>query len=325
MLPSPGRPSLLSRLARALPIDSTVILVVLIAALATGAGAMIVLAGGQTPAPTTTRSSAALAALGSPHPTLTAVALPAGASPAPTVAELPTATDLPAATPQPTPEPTPTPAPEPTSEPPATLTGYVWPVVNGRISSPFAARDGGFVMIDGKATHDGLDLATWCGDKIRAAHDGTVLYAGRKFDPFLGYSKPLGDFYSHISNLNSLPIVIVIDDGDGYRSVYVHLSIAKVGAGDVVKAGQTIGYEGATGHATGCHLHYGLIRMDGAWQAVNPSLLNLYPPLVRERIDPLLVLPLRDPDAATKFLREFPQPSHPGLPFDPPPPDPGGN
>jgi murein DD-endopeptidase MepM/ murein hydrolase activator NlpD len=325
MLPSPGRPSLLSRLARALPIDSTVILVVLIAALATGAGAMIVLAGGQTPAPTTTPSSAALAALGSPHPTLTAVALPAGASPAPTVAELPTATDLPAATPQPTPEPTPTPAPEPTSEPPATLTGYVWPVVNGRISSPFAARDGGFVMIDGKATHDGLDLATWCGDKIRAAHDGTVLYAGRKFDPFLGYSKPLGDFYSHISNLNSLPIVIVIDDGDGYRSVYVHLSIAKVGAGDVVKAGQTIGYEGATGHATGCHLHYGLIRMDGAWQAVNPSLLNLYPPLVRERIDPLLVLPLRDPDAATKFLREFPQPSHPGLPFDPPPPDPGGN
>jgi murein DD-endopeptidase MepM/ murein hydrolase activator NlpD len=319
MQPSPGRPSLLSRLARELPIDSTVILVVLIAALATGAGAMLMLAGGQPAAPIATPSSAAVAALGSPHPTLTADALPAGTTPGPT------ATDLAAATPQPTPEPTPTPTPEPTSQPPATLTGYIWPVVNGRISSPFAARDGGFVMVDGKSTHDGLDLATWCGDKVRAAHDGTVLYAGRKFDPFLGYSKPLGDFYSHISNLNSLPIVVVIDDGDGYRSIYVHLSIAKVGAGDVVKAGQTIGYEGATGHATGCHLHYGLIRMDGAWQAVNPSFVNLYPPLVRERIDPLLVLPLRDPDAATKFLRQFPQPSQPGLPFDPPPPDPGGD
>jgi murein DD-endopeptidase MepM/ murein hydrolase activator NlpD len=330
MQPSPGRPSLLSRLTRALPIDSTVILVVLIAALAIGAGAMIVLGGSHPATPTATPSSAAVAALGSPHPTQTAVALPAGgATPVATATAMPAATGVPGATdlpatPAPTPEPTP--EPEPTSQPPATLTGYVWPVINGRISSPFAARDGGFVMVDGKATHDGLDLATWCGDKVRAAHDGTVLYAGRKFDPFLGYSQPLGDFYSHISNLNALPIVIVIDDGDGYRSIYVHLSIAKVGAGDVVKAGQTIGYEGATGHATGCHLHYGLIRMDGPWQAVNPSLLNLYPPRVRERIDPLLVLPLRDPEAATKFLRQFPQPSQPGLPFDPPaPPDPGGD
>ena len=324
MLPSPGRPSLLSRLARELPIDSTVILVVLIAALATGAGVMLVLAGGQGPVSTAPPSGDAVAALGTPIPTLTAAPTQAGSTPGPTAVVLPAAT--PQQTPAPTPEPTPTPPPDPTSQPPATLTGYVWPVINGRISSPFAARDGGFVMVDGKATHDGLDLATWCGDKIRAGHDGTVLYAGRKFDPLLGYSKPIGaDFYSHISNLNSLPIVIVIDDGNGYRSIYVHLSVAKVGVGDVVKAGQTIGYEGATGHATGCHLHYGLIRMDGAWQPVNPSLLNLYPPLVRERIDPLLVLPLRDPDAATKFLRQFPQPGQPGLPFDPPPPDTGGD
>lgn len=321
MLPSPGRPSLLSRLARDLHIDSTVLLVVMIAALATGAGVMLVLAGGQAPTPSAPPSGDAAAALGSHYPTLTAAPTQAGSTPGPT------AVILPAATPQQTLEPTlePTPTPEPTSEPPATLTGYVWPVINGRISSPFAARDGGFVMIDDKATHDGLDLATWCGDKIRAAHAGTVLYAGRKFDPFLGYSQPIGaDFYSHISSLDSLPIVIVIDDGNGYRSIYVHLSVAKVGVGDVVKAGQTIGYEGATGHATGCHLHYGLIRMDGAWQPVNPSLLDLYPPRVRERVDPLVVLPLRDPDAATKFLRQFPQPSQPGLPFDPPPPDPGG-
>jgi murein DD-endopeptidase MepM/ murein hydrolase activator NlpD len=324
MPPSSGRPSLLPRIARELRIDSTVILVVLIAALATGTGGMLVLAGGRAPSPTASPTADAVAALGSPHPTPTAAATAPGATPGPSATDAPTATLEP--TPEPTVPPTPTPTPEPTSQPPATLTGYVWPLVNARISGPFDSRDGGFVMVDGKPTHDGLDLATWCGDKIRAAHDGTVLYAGRKFDPFLGYSQPLGaNFYPRSGNLDGFPIVIVIDDGNGYRSLYVHLSVAKVGKGDVVKAGQTIGYEGATGHATGCHLHYGLIRMDGQWQAVNPQFIRLYPPLVRERINPLSVLPLRDPDAATRFLERYPQPGQPGLPFDPPAPDTGGD
>lgn len=308
---------------RELPIDSTVVLVVLIAALATGAGGMLVAANNAPP---------------SPHPTAAAVVTPGATSdgtgdvevgrPTPT----PGATDstagpTPTDTPVPTSPPSPTPDAGPTSLPPGQLTGYIWPVINARISAPFGARSDGFIVVDGQNYHDGLDLATWCGDRIRAAHAGTVLYAGRKFDPLLGYSQPLAaDFYSHSSNLNAFPIVVVIDDGNGYRSIYVHLEAAKVGAGDVVKAGQLIGYEGATGHATGCHLHYGLIRMDGAWQPVDPALLAVYPPFVRERVDPLLVLPLHDPDAATRFLRLYPQPSVPGLPFDPPsfPPAGGG-
>ena len=56
----------------------------------------------------------------------------------------------------------------------------------------------------------------------------------------------------------TLPIVIVIDDGDGYRSIYAHFSKVVVKRGDVVKAGDFLGYEGMTGHASGCHLHYGL-------------------------------------------------------------------
>jgi murein DD-endopeptidase MepM/ murein hydrolase activator NlpD len=306
---------LLSRLARELPVDSTVVLIVLIAALATGAGGMLVAANNaDRPAasPAATPTSDAIGGLGGPLTT------PGQGNPKPTSAPTELTDPDATATPEPTSAPTPTAEPQPTSAPPEALTGYVWPLVNARISSPFGARTDGFILLDGKPAHDGLDLATWCGDRIRAAHAGTVLYAGRKFDPYLGYSQPLGDFYSHISNLNSLPIVIVIDDGNGYRSMYVHLAFAKVGAGDVVKAGQLIGYEGQTGNATGCHLHYGLIRMDGAWQAVNPALVGLYPPSVRERVDPLLVLPLRDPDAATRFLRLYPQPSTPGLPFDPP-------
>jgi murein DD-endopeptidase MepM/ murein hydrolase activator NlpD len=308
---------LLLRVADQLPaIDSTVILVVLITALATGAGGMLLAANNTSPSPSPTDT---LTAVG-PDPTLGAdggAQLPAATPDVPPTRQ-PAGQPTPSPAPTPTAQPTATPPPEPTSEKPAALTGYVWPLVDARVTSPFGARSDGFVVIDGKRAHDGLDLATWCGDKVRAAHAGTVLYAGRKFDPFLGYSELTTDFYSHISNLNALPIVVVIDDGNGYRSFYVHLATAKVGKGDVVRAGQTIGLEGATGRATGCHLHYGLIRMDGAWQAVAAEYLSLYPPFVRERIDPLLVLPLRDPDAPAKIRAQYGQPDQPGLPFDPP-------
>ncbi len=185
------------------------------------------------------------------------------------------------------------------SRPPAELTGYVWPLRNALITSRFAARDfGGFVIIDDREIHDGLDLATHCGDEIRAAHDGTVIYAGRDFDVFLGYHGDAAEIYDRLERLgrvNTLPIVIVIDDGNGYRSVYVHLNRADVVPGQVVSAGDVIGAEGATGFATGCHLHYGLIRMDSGWQDVVPRLARFgYPSKVRERVDPLKVLPWGD-------------------------------
>jgi murein DD-endopeptidase MepM/ murein hydrolase activator NlpD len=182
---------------------------------------------------------------------------------------------------------------------PEQLTGYVWPLRNALITSRFAAREfGGFLRIDGREYHDGLDLATHCGDEIRAAHDGRVLYAGRNFDVFLGYRGEPEQIYARLEQqgrVNTLPIVVVIDDGNGYRSVYVHLNKAEVEVGQVVNAGDVIGREGATGLATGCHLHYGLIRMDAGWQEVLPRLAQYgYPPQVRERIDPLKVLPWGD-------------------------------
>src|SRR3972149_1504550 len=96
------------------------------------------------------------------------------------------------------------------------------------------------------------------------------------------------------------PIVVVVDDGNGYRSIYVHLSRALVTKGDHVEAGQRIGREGATGNATGCHLHYGLIRMDGAWLPVAPDLVERwrYPISGRERLDPLRRLSLFGTGAA---------------------------
>jgi murein DD-endopeptidase MepM/ murein hydrolase activator NlpD len=98
--------------------------------------------------------------------------------------------------------------------------------------------------------------------------------------------------------------VVVIDDGNGYRSMYVHLNEATVEQGATVLAGDVIGREGMTGFATGCHLHYGLIRMDGAWLEVLPRLARFgYPPFVRERVDPLDVLPWGD-EFAPQRLRD---------------------
>jgi murein DD-endopeptidase MepM/ murein hydrolase activator NlpD len=192
----------------------------------------------------------------------------------------------------------------PRSVDPDQLTGYIWPVNHALIShrfSPELATEGGFVIIDGQAYHDGVDLVTHCDDKVRAAHDGTVLYAGRNYDPYLGYQGNAQAIYDRLQQLgrtNEQAIVVVVDDGNGYRSVYVHLNKAEVEQGQTLQAGDLIGLEGATGFASGCHLHYGLIRMDGGWQQVVSRLLQFgYPPLVRERVNPLDVLPWTDPNA----------------------------
>ncbi len=160
----------------------------------------------------------------------------------------------------------------------------------------FAPTDRGFVVIDGKRTHDGIDLASFCGHAVRAAHAGRVLYAGRRFLPYIGFAGSVHHYYRRVDRKKlseyMFPIVVVVDDGNGYRSLYVHLQESFVKAGDRVKAGQSIGKEGATGRASGCHLHYTLIRMDGRLIPVAPELVqkNRYPRYIRERVDPLLAL-----------------------------------
>ena len=204
---------------------------------------------------------------------------------------------------------------------PAQLTGYIWPVNHAFITTRFAPEApsaGGFVIIHGVPYHDGLDLATHCDDTVVAAHNGTVLYAGRDFDPYLGYQGNAEAIYARLKQLgrtNQQPIVVVIDDGNGYRSVYVHLNEADVQPGQVVVAGDKIGLEGATGFASGCHLHYTLIRMDGGWQPVVSYLLQYgYPPLVRERVDPLAVLPWGDPNAPQRLQDKVNPPSPTPIP-----------
>lgn len=285
----------------------TFVLVILVAVLATAGGASILITGSDG------GQGSSLAAPASASATPPAKLTGEGPTPAAKPTDTP-APEMP--TPSPTPEPTPVPTPTPKvvreiSAEPEQLTGYVWPLRNSWITSRFGSRGfGGFVVIDGEEAHDGLDLWTGCYGKVRAAHDGTVLYAGRNFDVYLGYEGDAARVYARLEQkgtVKSLPYVVVIDDGNGYRSIYVHLDSYQVEQGEDVKAGDVIGREGNTGYSTGCHLHYGLIRMDGGWQQVVPSLVEKYeyPPLVRERVDPLRVLPWNDEYAPLHLQEKY--------------------
>jgi flagellar protein FlgJ len=228
-----------------------------------------------------------------------------GSAPSPTASETPLPS--PTATDTPTPEPTygpivqpPTgPTPGPTPMPPSLLRGYVWPLDKPLITLPFGPSSWGELLVKGQPFHDGLDIATDCWDKVRAAHDGVVLAAGRDYVDFMGWRGDLTAFKKLSSPASwkaTMPIVIVIDDGNGYRSIYAHEAAVSVKAGDHVKAGQVIGQEGDTGNATGCHVHYGLFSPNERelWEAW-PENVTKYklPPLITKRIDPLLVLPFR--------------------------------
>jgi murein DD-endopeptidase MepM/ murein hydrolase activator NlpD len=201
------------------------------------------------------------------------------------------------------------PAVQPT---PLQLTGYRWPLANGIITQPFGTSPYGALLVSGQRLHDGIDIASFCGDKVVAAHDGRVLAAGRRFDPYVGW---IGSLTPHIRRMNrlgawsELPITIIVDDGDGYRAIYAHFNALSVKAGDYVRAGQQIGWEGSTGFATGCHVHFGLFSpTDPARFELRPDITKRtrYPAWEIARINPILVLPPLPPG---KTSGPFPSPS----------------
>ena len=125
--------------------------------------------------------------------------------------------------------------------------------------SPLAAtpesadRDAWFdVKVVYQQDHTGIDMAyhNGCGGPIYAAGSGTVLADGR---PNVNY----GD----------TAIGVVIGHSQRLQTWYWHLSREIVSVGQTVETGELIGYEGATGNATGCHLHF-QVNLDDA--PVNP-------------------------------------------------------
>jgi murein DD-endopeptidase MepM/ murein hydrolase activator NlpD len=187
--------------------------------------------------------------------------------------------------------------------PPSMLTGYQWPIDHARITNAFGlGRPGGY-FINGVELHDGIDISSFCGARIVAAHDGTVLAAGRHHEGYVGWPGDLSAFRAKLDAdhaWSTRAIAVVIDDGNGYRSIYLHLAKAAVKPGDVVHAGDFIGWEGQTGYATGCHLHYSIFSpLERATYQLDPKVAakSLLPGYEIARIDPLLVLP--PPDTAS--------------------------
>ena len=244
---------------------------------------------------------------------------PSSSSPAVSADAGGTASPSPTATPQPTPPATSADAPGTAAastrlypahialdawppvvpKPLSALTGYVWPIAHPRLTLPFGPTPWGSRVVDGKLFHDGVDLATFCNDRIVATHNGVVLAAGRQFDNFLGWVGELSAYYHRLDVHHlwpDLPIVVVIDDGNTYRSVYAHFWKVVVKPGQRVHAGQLIGYEGMTGHATGCHLHYSIFSpYQTATFGIEAKVAKdmRLPRLEIARVDPLLVLPYR--------------------------------
>ncbi|MEG2940256.1 MAG: M23 family metallopeptidase [Thermomonas sp.] len=121
--------------------------------------------------------------------------------------------------------------------------------VEGRISGRFGNQR----VYNGtpKAAHSGMDIAAATGTPIKAPADGVITFAE--------------------SGLYLTGGTVVLDHGHGISSNFLHLSRIDAKVGDVVKQGEVIGAVGATGRATGPHLHWGMNWFD-------------------VRIDPLLVL-----------------------------------
>jgi murein DD-endopeptidase MepM/ murein hydrolase activator NlpD len=188
----------------------------------------------------------------------------------------------------------------------AGLSGYRWPLLRGRLTQDFGPTAFASRVVDGTPFHDGIDLATFCGDRIVAAHDGVVLAAGRHFDEVIGWLGDLTRYYKRLDTKKlwmTLPIVVVIDDGNGYRSMYAHFERVVVKPGQTIRAGQFLGYEGRSGNASGCHLHYGLYspfeRSEIAIERGVAKRMKL-PRAEIGRVDPLLVLPPRPKPAPTE-------------------------
>jgi murein DD-endopeptidase MepM/ murein hydrolase activator NlpD len=113
---------------------------------------------------------------------------------------------------------------------------FIWP-------SQFGALSGG----NFREGHPGFDLAAPPGSAVYAADTGLVVFAGWTG---IGYGN-----------------TVMIDHGNGFRTLYAHLSQVSTYCGAQVEKGKVIGLSGDTGNSTGPHLHFE-VRVPGGY--INP-------------------------------------------------------
>ena len=132
------------------------------------------------------------------------------------------------------------PAPEPAVTEPElpTVTGtgnFTWPTPSCTlVTSRYGSRV--HPIYGTTRNHSGIDIGAADGAAIVAADAGTVFRAAN-----------IGDGYGNC---------VIIDHGNGYMTLYGHMSSLAVSEGQTVSKGETIGYVGSTGLATGPHCHF---------------------------------------------------------------------
>lgn len=124
----------------------------------------------------------------------------------------------------------------------------IWPVRRGRVTARFGYRIDPFT--GARARHLGIDIAAPEGTPIFAPAAGIVIKVVKQYKRNKSYGK-----------------YIVIDHGNGYKTVYGHLRDIKVRMGQKVERWDVIGTVGQTGRATGPHLHYEVMSYN---KKVNP-------------------------------------------------------
>ena len=122
-----------------------------------------------------------------------------------------------------------------------------WPVT-GPISGVYGSQR----ILNGepRTPHRGVDVAAPAGTPVGAMASGVVSLA------------ETGMYFTGGT--------VMLDHGHGLHSIYVHLDEVRVTVGQQLRRSQTLGTVGATGRATGPHLHWGVYWFD---QAVDPALL----------------------------------------------------
>jgi murein DD-endopeptidase MepM/ murein hydrolase activator NlpD len=135
---------------------------------------------------------------------------------------------------------------DPTSIPDAKLGILSWPLASVSVTQYFGKTVAAKRLYT-SGTHGGIDLRASVGTKVTAALTGTVI------DTEAVRTKS-GCQYGKW---------VLIRHPNGLTSIYGHLSLVSVSPGDTVLTGETIGYSGDTGYATGPHLHFGVYASAG--------------------------------------------------------------
>jgi murein DD-endopeptidase MepM/ murein hydrolase activator NlpD len=110
--------------------------------------------------------------------------------------------------------------------------GFVWPVSQVRITQGFEPAK--------NPRHKGIDIGGYRGMPITASKAGHVIYTGHGYH---GYGN-----------------MVLIEHEGHIATLYAHLQRIKIRQGANVNAGTLIGLMGRTGHATGVHLHFEVMR-----------------------------------------------------------------